>query len=245
MKSVRTPKPRSPLTSITRGSCAAISPSARTKAARIRLLRAAAELQQRGFQLCPLRAPVMPQHLMLHEGYAAPLDRVGDDNGRPIRLRPRMERGAQGAMIVAVDALDGPAERSPLVRERLQRKRVLDGREALELVIIDDRTEVGEAMVRRKQRRFPDRPFVAFAVAEQHEDALAAAHATKLHRHAGADAEPMAERAGRERDARHILVADVARQVRSIAVMRAQLLDREETAFGECCVDAGPGVPLG
>src|SRR5690349_6845791 len=88
MKSVRTPKPRSPLTSMMRSSSAASSPRARTKASRMACGRDIdAKLAHRGDIFLALRRAVMPEHLVLHEGYAAALHGVGNNAGRAVAGR--------------------------------------------------------------------------------------------------------------------------------------------------------------
>src|SRR5947209_2752376 len=196
MKSVRTPKPRSPLTSMTRSSCSARSLSARTKASRMLFRRNLnAELAHCSHIFVALRRAIMPQDLVLHERHSAAFHGVGDNAGGPVRAAGK--RGAQSVMVVTVDPQRNPAERAPLRAERLEVDGVRDAPQRLELVVVDDRAEVAQAVVRREHRRLPRRALVAFAVAEHDEDALVAAQPSEVERHAGADAEAVAERAGR------------------------------------------------
>src|SRR4051812_8842143 len=120
MKSVRTPNPKSPLTSMTSGSSDAISLSARTNASRIGLHRIAAELAHGVVKLRALRASVMPQDLVLHERYAASLDRIGDDARRAIGTDCVREGAAQGLVIMPVGEFHVPTERAPFVGKRFE-----------------------------------------------------------------------------------------------------------------------------
>src|SRR5579884_3004561 len=245
MKPVSAPKPRSPLTSMMRSSSAASSLRARTKASRImRHRHVNAELTHRRDIFLASRRAVMPQHVILHEGDSATLDGVGDDAGRPV-IGTLGEGGAKGIMIMAVDTERVPSERAPLRAERFEIDRIGHAAERLQLVVVDNRAEIGEAMMAGEHRRFPDRALVAFAVAENREHALAAAEPPQVERHSGSNAEAVAERAGGDFYSGHALVADVTREGRAVAIVRVERLDVEESPFGKRRVDAGSGMALG
>src|SRR5262245_1291978 len=75
---VSTPKPRSPVISVTMGSASARSVRPRMKASR--MVGAALELGNGSGVFVALRVAVVPEHGMLHEAHALALHRMADDD---------------------------------------------------------------------------------------------------------------------------------------------------------------------
>ena len=65
----------------------------------------------------------------------------------------------------------GPTEGQSLVGQRLHAKRLVDCREALQLVVVDDRNEVVQLMVGGEHHGLPVRAFAQLAIAKQNEGA--------------------------------------------------------------------------
>ena len=95
---------------------------------------------------------------------------VRDDAARPARLERRRAEGRQQLrVIVTVHLAHVPAERPPLVRERLQAHGRLGAVALLETVAVDDDGEPVEPEVAGRHRRFPHRALLQLAVAGEHE----------------------------------------------------------------------------
>src|SRR5512146_1980328 len=108
---------------------------------------------------------IMPLDPVFHEADALALHRVRNQHGG-LAGRPgaSVERVRERVMIVSVDLLDRPAERIELGVQGLQSKRLLDAREALQLVVVDNAKEVVELVMGREQRGLPVAALVPFAV---------------------------------------------------------------------------------
>src|SRR5262249_17401775 len=130
---------------------------------------------------------------------------VANDGAWPVagRSRSRFERALQLSDIVAIALEHLEAEASPLVGQRLH---VLDLEHAasrLDLVVVDDRREMRQAMLVGAGRRLPDRALVDLAVPHQHVDlAVAPLHAGRQG-HAYADRQAVAQRTGASLDPGH------------------------------------------
>src|SRR5688572_1790354 len=143
-KPSRTPKPRSPVIRVMRSSASARSFSAAMKASRTGGL----QLRDGGLIFGALRRPIVPEHGVLHEGNALPLDGMAEHHGGPAPLPGRdIERRGEREMVVPVDLLHVPVEGPPLVGERLELQRVRYRGERLDLVVIDGDDEVVEPMM--------------------------------------------------------------------------------------------------
>ena len=68
---------------------------------------------------------------------------------------------------MAIHFTDGPTERGKFLAQRLQPQRVGNAAQALQLVVINDRGQPVQPVVRCKQRGFPIAALTAFAVAHQ------------------------------------------------------------------------------
>src|SRR3954453_11204818 len=113
MKSLRTPKPRSPLTIMIWSSRAASSVSAWTNASRMAGHDIDTELQHGCGIFRALRRAIMPQHFVLHERDPAPFDCVGDYANRSV-VRSVGQCRSECVVIVPVHPNCAPAERAQL-----------------------------------------------------------------------------------------------------------------------------------
>ena len=224
-----TPNPRSPVIStmsrVVRGGRRAGRRRTRSSSPRL-------QLGQRRGELLRRRRPVVPEHLVLHEGDALALDRVRDHARAacPARRQRRPQRRGSASWSWPSTSTHLPAERAPLVGERLQRQGLV-GRSPrrLELVVVDDGDQVDRARGGRRTwpppRSLPSShsPSLSRTKVRHAAPRLAARQAMP-----GADRQAVPERAGRELDAGDARVADVPGEERAVLVVLAQPLDREE-----------------
>ena len=139
----------------------------------------------------------------LHRGDAAPLLRLSDDRRRPVQGAAALERLDDRAHVVAVDLDRVPAEGLELGADVAGVHDLLGGAVGLEVVVVDDRGEVGDAEVRRRRRRLPGLPLLDVAVGEDPEDVGGVVEAVEAEREGDAQAhrQPLTERAGGDLDA--------------------------------------------
>ena len=104
-------------------------------------------------------------------------------------------------MIVPVARLDVPAERPQLRFELAECEDLLGRLVGLQLVPIDDRPQIPDALMRCRRERLPVLPFLKLAVAGHHDDAPAAAEEALRPRHAPSLRQAHAEGAGVRFDA--------------------------------------------
>src|SRR5262245_52280170 len=119
---------------------------------------------------------------------------------------------------MAIDLPSFPSEGLPLLSERLQVEHLLDRPEALDLVVVDDCDEGVQSMMRREQRGFPRRAFIAFAIAQEREYAKQSSVSPPRQRHAARDGQPVTQRTGRDLDAREAPAGHVARHTSTVLV---------------------------
>ena len=152
-----------------------------------------------------VRETVVPEDVVLHEGDAFALDGVGDDDeGTSVAAGQGL---AELVVVVAVDVADVPAEGAPFGGEVAELEGVLGEVEALHLVAVHDGDEVTQSVMRRKEGGLPDSPLVAFAIAEDGEDAVFVGASVLAGGvgHAGGDGESVSEGAGAEFDAGQLM----------------------------------------
>src|SRR3954470_20247195 len=113
MKSLRTPKPRSPLTIMIWSCRAASSVRAWTNASRMAGHDIHTELEHGCGIFRALRRAIMPQHFVLHERDATPLDRISHYAKRTV-VRGVGQCCSERVVIVPVHANCAPAERAQL-----------------------------------------------------------------------------------------------------------------------------------
>src|SRR6188472_4808293 len=110
---------------------------------------------------------------MLHEGDAAALDRIGDDDLRLPGMRfAGAQRRREGIEVVAVAALDMPAEAFELGWQVAEIAGLADAIVRLQLVVIDDRRDLAHTSIGGRDQRLPDLALLQLAVAGQ--DVIAA-----------------------------------------------------------------------
>src|SRR5262245_31834578 len=171
---------------------------------------------------------------MLGEGKTLALDRMADDRRwlRGVEGKT-IEHGRKLRHVVAINLGGAKAESAPLVEQRLE---LLDlGRRpgGLDLVVVHDGDQIGQAVLARAQRRLPYRSFIDLAVAHDHNDpAVATLHACRQ-RHSDADREAVAERAGRGFDAGDLAVFRMPTEDRAFATERLEFAGGKVTLVGE------------
>ena len=110
-------------------------------------------------------------------------------------VRHRGQGRLDGRHVVAVDLAGCPAERRPLGREGIEVQHVFAAAKALNLVVIDHRHQVFQAVMAGKQHGFPGRALVALAVAEEDEDPVRPPIAAGGQGQAAADGQAVPQRA--------------------------------------------------
>ena len=157
---------------------------------------------------------VVPVVVVFHERHALALDGVGDD-ARPacrvpfgtLRISARRARRGRGRRPRARPSRTPPTSS----RSGRERQHLVAAAGRLPLVVVDDDADVLELLGGREHRRLPDRALVALAVAQQREDAVAAALDPAASAMPSAERQAVAERAGRRLDARHAVAGRDAR----------------------------------
>ena len=170
-----------------------------------------------------------------HERHALALDGVGDEHlrlvgdGREVRERVAQHARSRGRRRAALPSrsMRNFSSIGPEVADRGHRG------VRLELVVIDDHRDVGEALVRHRLQRLPDLAFLQLAVAGHHDDAAAAPGVAIGARHAVGLRDAHAERAGVGGDERRADIG-MAGQAVQLAQLRqqveAELLDARSAA---------------
>src|SRR5262249_52782974 len=115
----------------------------------------------------------------------------------------------------------------------------------LPFVEIDDGAKIGKLLLAGEHRGFPYAPFIAFAVAQQDEDAIVAPGEASGQGQAIANGEPMAEGARRRFDTGNALRAWMLGKLAAIIVEGRQGLGRSEAALGEDSIKGERRMALG
>ncbi len=166
---------------------------------------------------------------VLHEAHALALDRVGrEPGGLSLLERQVLQGGVDLPDVVAVDLAIGPAAGANLVAQRLQVEHVLAESQGLDLVVVDDHGQVVEMVLGGQQDRLPGGAGVAVAVAHQAEIAVLPSGPLGGQGHAAGHRQPVAQRAGGELHARHVM-ADVAHQLAVVAIVGRSATRGERT----------------
>src|SRR5688500_11621423 len=111
-----------------------------------------------------------PGAIRLHEGHTLPFQRVGNQNLGAVCHRPEcLEHALELAEIVAVAALDVPAERAKLCLEITEVDDFADRLVRLKLVVINDYVKVAQAVLNRVLQRLEILTFLQLSVSGQHE----------------------------------------------------------------------------
>ena len=180
--------------------------------------------------------------LILHEVHALALRGVRHDRSRPATAHP--ERLFELLMVVAVDLDDLPAERPPLVRERLEAEDVLRAAEDLQPVAVDHDGDIAETVVRGHQCRLPVAALGALAIGHDHEHPPVDAVEPVGQGPADAERQRVTQRPGGQLDAGDPVSRHMAAEVRAVLVVVVQPRQREVAGLGEHGVHARRRVPL-
>ena len=151
----------------------------------------------------------------------------------------------QRADVVAVDLVRIPAERRPFVAQRRQHQRLVGARGRLPLVVVDDDADVFELLRGGEHRGLPDRALVVLAVGQQREDAEALALDPARQRHAAAERQAVAERAGGGLDAGQQVRRRMLGEPAAVLAIGVELFDREIALHRQRGVQRRGGVALG
>src|SRR5262249_11202411 len=187
----------------------------------------------------------MPRRIVLGYRHALTLDRVADDGARPLGRRRRSvaEDLPQRIDIVAVALEHTKAEARPLVDQRLHALDIEYTAGRLDLVVVDDGRQIGQAMLISTGGRLPDRAFIDLAVAHQHVDlAVTAAHARRQ-RHAEPDRKSVAQCARASLNTGHDRLG-MAAEKGIEAAEAVELFHRKEAAIRKHSVERQAAVTL-
>src|SRR3954451_12262542 len=188
----------------------------------------------------------VPVLVELHPVHAATLDGVRDDElrGTLAGRGEGVERVEDGVEVVAVDALDVPAECPELVDQRLDAHERLGGTVDRQLVAVDDGDKGAGAELPCGHGGFPHLSLAELAVAEHAVGAVVAALHTSGEREAEAQRQPVPEGTGAEVDTGHLAhVRVVTEQAAEPGVVVEQALV-EEADVSEQRVETNGGMAL-
>ena len=166
---------------------------------------------------------------------------------------------------MAVDLGDPPPERLPLVHERLYGHDVVRGAVERPLVVVDDGDEVVQLVLVGEHRRLPHLTLMQLSVAQDAVRPIGGVDALDVARqegllcsgrsqdhlqllgvgHAGGEGESLPERTTRIVDARGGPPVGVALEGRTVAVVGAQGLLREDPQLDQSRIDSLAAVSLG
>ena len=149
-------------------------------------------------------------------------------------MRAELVEGVdQRCDVVAVDPQRLPAERLPLVGDRLGAQDALGGAVGLQGVDVDDRGHVVQAVVGGLQRGLPRRALVELTVGEQVVHPGRVALVAQPQRHPGRDRQAVPERAAGDLHARGVGRHARHRQPGLVRAVGLQLLDRDDPGLGQ------------
>src|SRR5205823_2630385 len=146
--------------------------------------------------------------------------------------------------VMTIDLVDVPAEDTPALRHRGQVQHLLRVAERLLAVQIDDRDEVGEAVVRGKHHRLPERALIALRVADEDEAPAPRALQARRERRSRRQREPLSQGARREIDTLQAMLRVDAQQ-RSVATEGIERLPGDPAPEVQGGVESEGGVSLG
>ncbi len=161
------------------------------------------DLGQGGRELVRLERLAVPAVFPFYEGYALPLDRLGQQDRGLSRLPDLGQAGKQGIDVVPVDDEGVPTERLELSGENARVAPVHGFLGLAETIDVDDGAEVLETEMGAGVGRFPDRSLRALAV--PHDDENPPGRFSELHGrgHPHPDRKALSERAGGRLDPFH------------------------------------------
>src|SRR5712691_2200118 len=182
---------------------------------------------------------------MFHERDATSLDGVRHEDLGDVfrRCVHRCKRSCERRVIVTVAHLDVPAECAQLSLQVAERQDLLGRPIGLELVPVDDRPEIADALVRRGGERLPVLSLLKLAVAGHHDDATSAPEEALSPGHPPALRKAHAERARVRLDARN---AEIGMAVEAAQPAQAEeTLGRDDAECMQGCVETWHVVALG
>src|SRR3954468_3348420 len=98
----------------------------------------------------------MPEYRVLHERDAFTLHRMGDyDRRSPPPSGQSLEHRRETWVVMAVDLDDSPVEALPFLTQWLQRQCFRHRGQTLDFIVVYDRHEVVQRVVRREKRGLP------------------------------------------------------------------------------------------
>ena len=176
----------------------------------------------------------MPVVVVFHERYASPLDRLGDNARRTFSpLHPAADRLLQFAQIVPVHFTHLPAEGRPFVRQRAEGQDFFAAAGRLPAIEVHDGQHIGEPASGGEHGRFPDRALVALAVAQHHPHPVVAPLDAARQRHAGAERQPVSQRARGHFHPRHATGTHLLRQAAARLPVGGQPVAGEKSPLGQ------------
>src|SRR5437588_147874 len=114
----------------------------------------------------------MPVVIVFHERDPFAFHRVSNDSSGLVAAARLLQFACDRLNVVSIDLGSIPSESGPLGGERFESHDLVTAAGGLPLVVVDDYRQLPELLGRRKQGRFPDRAFVAFAIAHRNKDAI-------------------------------------------------------------------------
>ena len=186
----------------------------------------------------------VPSFLVLEERDAATLQGLGEDDQRLVPQADGGEHFEDLIEVVPVNLLRAPAKGLEALLVGVQVMAQRGGLALAEPVHVHHRNQVVQVVEARQRGRFPHRALGAFAVAEQDVGAVVQVVEPRAQRHADADAQALAQRAGRhvhERQARGRMAFEVAAELAELE----QVLHREQPGLGPGRVEQRRGVAFG
>ena len=182
----------------------------------------------------------------LHEGYALPLDGVGDDHAGRTPMRLRIAHGViEGAHVMTVAALRIPAEALPFFLKISQGHHLVAGAVELYAVAVHDGNQVVCAEFGGGHGRFPHGALIELAIAGDGIYARTAAADTKRQRHAQRRGKTHPQRPGGQLNARQLAGARMPLQPGAELTQRIHFSQGKEAFFRQNAVQHRGGVALG
>src|ERR1035437_818254 len=195
-------------------------------------------------QLLIVRRLVVPRKSSFHEADPFAFHRVRYNGARPAGIEGCLTKGILDCcQVVTVNFLHSPAKYAPLVCERIEIDHVLHCSEALDLVVIDDCTEMTELMMRREQNRLPVGAFIQLTITENDEGSSLDSVPLRRQRHTTSYRQAMPQRTRRDFHAWDV-VADMPDQAGSILTIVIEPRPRKQAFFREHRVQSGRRVPF-
>ena len=144
-----------------------------------------------------------------------------------------VEGAQQRVDVVAVDALDVPAERRPFVGDRFDAQHPGGGAVGLQGVDVDHRGQVAQPVMACAHRRLPRRALVELTVGEEVEDPRRRTLVTQPQGHADRDGQAVAQRAAGDLHAGGVAGHSRHRQPGPVGAVGVEFVDVDDAGFGQ------------